>query len=200
VQNSFLRATGLISFVIIVLAASQAFPQSPGRIETRDQIIELLLKENPTIQECIDRSGGPEKTFKIKPLDLNKDKSREIMLQGIAPCVCGPRRCLNRIYRQDANLLDLLLKADFAQEIEPQKVYSNGYRNLWAAVYMYHSFTSVLYEYQYDGKQYRWDHCLMRFFYYSETVNGKPFSGRVRYHTDQSISWVGCNPNDPFGP
>jgi len=195
-----LRAVALISLLVLVLGAIEAFSQSPRAIETRDQIIGLLLKEKPAIQECIDKSGGPEKTFKIKPLDLNKDKSPEIMVQGIAPCVCGPRRCLNRIYRQDANRLDLLLNADSSQEIEPQKLYTNGSRNLWAAVYVYHSFTSVLFEYQYDGKKYRWDHCLMRFFYYSETVNGVPFSGRVRYHTDQSISWVGCNPNDPYGP
>jgi hypothetical protein len=40
----------------------------------------------------------------------------------------------------------------------------------------------------------------MRFYYYSETVNGKPFSGRVRYHDKPSISWVGCNPINPYGP
>ena len=194
-----MRATALISVVVLLLGANEAFPQSP-RIETRDQIIELLLKDYPAIQECIDKSGGPERTFKIEPLDLSKAKSPEIMVQGIAPCVCGPRKCLNRIYQQDTDRLDLLLNADFAQEFEPQKLYTNGYRNLWAAVHVFHSFTSVLFEYHYDGKQYRWDHCVMRFFYYAETRNGVPFSGRVRYHVRPSISWVGCNPNDPFGP
>jgi len=161
------------------------------------QIIEALVTENQSVQECIDQSGGVKKTFKAESVDISKDKSSEIMVRAIAPCVCGPMKCINRLYRQTESGYELLLKADFGQEIEPQTLYTNGYRNLWAAVYMYREHTSVLYEYQYDGKQYRWDHCEMRFYVYSETKDGKPFSGRVRYHSSPSISWVGCDPNNP---
>lgn len=158
------------------------------------------MKEDPAIEECMAKSGGPGRTFEIRKIELGKDKSKAVVVRGISPCVCGPRKCLNRIYRPNGDRVELLLNADFAQQIEPQDLYTNGYRNLWAAVYVYHSFTSVLYEYQFDGKQYRWDHCVMRFYYYSETVKGKPFTGRVRYHDKPSISWVGCNHSNPFGP
>jgi hypothetical protein len=198
--GTFLRAAAIVSLVTLLLGTGQVFSQGRSRVETRDQILELLVKEDKALQECVEKSGGPGRTFKIEQLDLNRDKSKEIMVRGISPCVCGPRRCLNRIYRQDGARLELLLSADFAQQIEPQDLYTNGYRNLWAAVYMYHSFTSVLYEYQYDGKQYKWDHCVMRFYYYSEKVKGVHFSGRVRYHEKPSISWVGCNSLNPFGP
>jgi hypothetical protein len=197
--ENLLRAACVISLVILVLSTGQVFSQGRSGVD-RDQVLELLVKEDKAIQDCVEKSGGPGRTFKIEQPDLSKDKSKEIMVRGISPCVCGPRRCLNRIYRQDGNRLELLFSADFAQQIEPQKVYTNGYRNLWAATHVYHSFTSVLFEYQYDGKQYKWDHCVMRFYYHAEKKNGVHFSGRVRYHDKPSISRVGCDPLNPFGP
>lgn len=195
-----MRTAAVISFIVFILGTAAAFPKSSRTAKTRDQILELLVKENTSIQECVDQSGGVDRTFQMKEVDLSDGEPNAIMVRGIAPCVCGPRKCLNRIYRPAGDRLELLLSADFAQAIEPQPLYTNSYRNLWAAVYMYHSFTSVLYEYQYDGQHYKWDHCVMRFYYYPETVNGKPFSGRVRYHDQPSISWVGCNPINPYGP
>ena len=195
-----MRVAAVITLVTLLLSATQVFSHGRARVETRDQILELLVKEDRAIQECVAKSDGPDRTFKIEDVELSRDEPKAIMVRGISPCVCGPRRCINRIYRQDGDRLELLLSADFAQQIEPQKLYTNGYRNLWAAVYVYHSFTSVLFEYQYDGKQYKWDHCVMRFYYHAEKKNGVHFSGRVRYHDTPAISWVGCNPINPFGP
>ena len=197
--GTLVHAAALVLLVTILVSTGQVFAQGRSREAARDQILELLVKEDAAIQECIAKSGGPDETFKIEQIEISKDKSKEIMVRGISPCVCGPRKCLNRIYRQDGDRLELLLSADFAQQIEPQSLYTNGYRNLWAAINVFHSLVSVLFEYQYDGKQYKWDHCVYRSYYYAEKKNGVHFSGRVRYHDKPSISWVGCNPINPFG-
>jgi hypothetical protein len=182
---------------LILLGSSQAIAQKRRVVDMPDQILQALTSEDESVQKCINSIGNVRKIFKTEQVDLSKDSSSEIMVRGISPCVCGPKKCINRIYQKEKDRYELLFKADYAQEIELQKDYKNGYRNIWAAVYVYGSFTSVLYEYQYNGKQYEWDHCLMRFYIYSETRNGVPFSGRVRYHPRESISWVGCYPDNP---
>jgi len=197
-MRSLLHAVVCVS-VAGFIGASHTFAQKRRTVELPDQILESLSKEDETVRKCVADSRHVNRVFKTEAIDLSKD-STAIMVRGISSCVCGPRKCVNRIYRPVGNGYELLLNADFAQEIEPHQLYTNGYRNLKAAVYVYHSYTSVLFEYQWDGKQYNWNHCEMRFYYHSETVKGVPFSGRVRYHKTPSQSWVGCNPLNPYGP
>jgi hypothetical protein len=197
-MRSLLHAVVCVS-VAGFIGASNTFAQKRRTVEMPEQILESLTKEDERVRKCVDDSGSVGRVFKTEAIDLSKD-SAAIMVRGISSCVCGPRKCVNRIYRPAGNGYELLLNADFAQEIEPQTLYTNGYRNLWAAVYVYRSFTSVLYEYQWDGKQYKWDHCVWRNYYYAEHVNGGFFNGRVRLHQKPEMSWVGCNPLNPYGP
>ena len=152
------------------------------------------MSEDATVRKCVEENGV-RKTFKTEWIDLSKDSSSEMMIRGISPCVCGPRKCVNRIYRTTENGYELLFKADYAQEIEPLKYYTNGYRNLWAAVYTHGPLTSMLYEYHYDGKQYRWAYCAMRMYMYTKRHKG--LVGPYRYHSRPAISMVGCDPLNP---
>jgi hypothetical protein len=196
-MRSLLRAAVCVSLTVF-LAGSQALAQKRRTVEIPNQILQLLKQDEP-VRKCLDASERVDRVFKTETIDLSKD-STAIMVRGISSCVCGPRKCINRVYRPAGSGYELLLNADFAQEIETHQLYTNGYRNLWAAVYVYHSFTSVLYEYQWDGKQYKWDHCVWRNYYYAEHVNGGFFNGRVRLHKKAETSWVGCNSLDPYGP
>ena len=197
-MRSLLHAVVCVS-VVGLIGASHTFGQNRRTVELPDQILESLTKENDTVGKCVADRRHVNRVFKTEAIDLSKD-STAIMVRGISSCVCGPRKCVNRIYRPVGNGYELLLNADFAQEIEPQKLSTNGYRNLWAAVYVNHSFTSVLFEYQWDGTKYKWDHCVWRTYYYAEHVNGGFFNGRVGLHKKAETSWVGCNPLNPYGP
>jgi hypothetical protein len=189
-MNVLLRA----ALAVLIIGNCQVFAQQRRSVEMPEQINDALVHEDGSVRKCIEVNGGVNRTFRTEAVNLNQDSFSEIMVHGISPCVCGPKKCVNRIYQKTGTGYELLFKADYAQEIELRKYYANGYRNLWAAVYMYGSFTSVLYEYKYDGKQYRWDNCAMRFYVYAEFVKGVPFSGRVRYHSRPQISAVGCDP------
>jgi hypothetical protein len=184
-----------LALVVFVLGNNQSIAQQRRAIEMPQDILTELLRSDVSVSDCIDRSGGVNRTFKVEQIDVSRNDPPAIMVRGISPCVCSAKRCLNRIYRQTEDGFKLLFQADYAQEIEVQKDYTNSYRNLWAAVYVYSSFTSVLYEYRYDGQGYKWDHCLMRFYVYSGWKKGQ--SEPVRYHQRPEISWVGCNPNNP---
>lgn len=196
-MNTLLCAVSGVLSAVLITGACQAIAQQQRSVEMPAQIVDALVAEDETLRKCIESDGGVRETFKTTAISLDRDSSPEIMVRGISPCACGPKRCVNRIYRTIAGGYELLFKADYAQEIELRKYYENGYRNLWAAVYSHGSFTSVLYEYKYDGKQYRWDNCAMRFYIYAETRKGVPFSGRVRYHSRPQISAVGCDPLRP---
>jgi hypothetical protein len=195
--RSLLCAAVCVSLTVF-LGGSQAFAQKRRTVQMPNQIFELLKQDEP-VRKCLDASERVDRVFKTETIDLSKD-STAIMVRGISACACGPRKCINRIYRPNGSGYELLLNADFAQEIEPQTLYTNGYRNLWAAVYIYRIYTSVLYEFQWDGKQYKWDHCVWRNYYHAEHVNGGFFNGRVRLHQKPETSWVGCNSLDPYGP
>ncbi len=194
-MTTLLRAAGILS-VMSILGNSQAVAQYRRTIEIPKQIVGALVNEDESVQKCIESSGGANKTFTTESVNLDKDKTSEIMVRATSPCVCAPKKCLNRIYRKTENGYELLFKADYAREIELQKYYTYGHRSLWAAVtYQSDRLTSVLYEYQYDGKQYQWDHCLMRFYVFADWRKG--VRGRVRYHSRPQISYVGCDPNNP---
>jgi hypothetical protein len=184
--------------VTLGLGSYSAQGQNRDSVKLPKQIIDALVSEDESVKSCVESSGGIARTFKAESIDLSKAESTgEIMVRGISPCVCGPRRCINRIYRKDATGYSPLFKADYAHEIELRREdYTNGYRNLYPAVYMYSAFTSVLYVYQYDGREYKWDHCEMRFYVYGKWNKGK--QGPRRYHQRPEISWVGCNPINPF--
>jgi hypothetical protein len=184
--------------VAVVWGSYSASGQNRHSVKLPNQIIDALVSEDESIKSCIGSSGGAARTFKAESIDLSKAESTdEIIVRGVSPCVCGPRRCINRIYQKEVSGYSLLFKADYAQEIElrPEE-YTNGYRNLYPAVYVYSAFTSVLYVYQYDGREYKWDHCEMRFYVYGKWHKGK--QGPLRYHRRPQISWVGCYPLDPF--
>ena len=189
-----LRSVWGVLSAALILGNCQAAAQHRRSVEMPEQIVKSLASEDEMVRKCVE-GNGVRKTFKAEWVDLSKDDSSEMMVRGISPCVCGPRKCVNRVYRKTENGYELLFKADYAQEIEPLKYYTNGYRNLWAAVYTHGPLTSVLYEYHYDGEQYRWAYCAMRFYMYTKWHKG--VAGPYRYHSRPSISMVGCDPRNP---
>lgn len=198
VVKTIVRQTFALLAATLIVGTYSASAQKRNTVEMPNQIVHALVREDESVKSCIESSGGVSQTFRAESIDLSKAESTdEIVVRGISPCVCGPRRCINRIYRKEASVYSPLFKADYAQEIELRREdYTNGYRNLYPAVYMFSAFTSVLYAYQYDGHEYKWDHCEMRFYVYGKWNRGK--QGPVRYHQSPEISWVGCNPVNPF--
>lgn len=109
---------------------------------------DLLEQYNPQTFNC-------SENFRVKKVDLNRDKVSEIVVQGSKIPLCTVTgNCEFWIYIQAENGYEPLLMTGDVQQYRFLKTMSNGHRDVETKMHG-SAYDSVLSVYKFDGKQYQ---------------------------------------------
>jgi len=179
--------------VLFTFEAKRTSAQHRREVKVPQEIVRQLMKDEEFKDDLEYKHEytieGLSKRLVAELIDLNRDGKSEIIVHGIGD-TCGPYWCANWIYHKTSADYQLLLDAGDIQDIEPQKTFTNGYRDVMAARHG-SAFDSGLSLYKFDGKQYRLKACFERSYRNYEDRRGhlhvskRPKIARVRCEAEQ---------------
>lgn len=163
--------------------------QQRRKVAVPREIIEQMLKDEdfkyalePKHENTV---AGLSKYLVAELADLNRDGRPELLVHGIND-ICGPYWCTHRVYRKTGAGYQLLFEDDVA-DLQPQKTYTNGYRDIMTERHGSAS-ESELTLYKFDGKVYTRRACFMREYRHREERRGvdrRPKVTRVKCEPEE---------------
>ncbi len=118
---------------VILAVTTNAIAQERRTVKVPQEIVRQLGKERDIKEFLEDRqeytNDGLAKYLTAEQVDLNRDGKSELIVHGINE-ICGANNCYTWIYRKVGNSYQMLLYAGFIQQIEPQKTFTQGYRDV----------------------------------------------------------------------
>jgi|SRR6267143_2617122 len=153
-----------------LIAHESAFAQQRRPIKVPKEIVQQLMKDEEIKEFLKTRNDGLAKYLTAESINLNRDSKSELIVHGINE-ICGANNCYSWIYRKVGNTYQMLLYAGFVQQIEPQRTFTKGYRDVIASMHG-SAWESGLTLYKFDGKQYRRMGCFFRTYRYQDR-NGR---------------------------
>lgn len=167
-------AFGLLIIGSVIVFSTNAFSQTRTRIKAPKVLLDILDKED---RDCVMQSGL-DKSVTARPIQLARDRSRQILVRGSGLCLCGAQNCGFWIYRQRGSKYELLLKGAGSTKVGPARTSANGYRDIVSQSHASASET-IIRTYRYDGSRYQLLTCFNRAYYddngnYKKTPTNRP--------------------------
>ncbi len=147
-------------FTFFLGAAVPTIAQTRKKIPVPNGVIAQLGKDE-FIRECFEERGGGARALEVELLKLSRRESPEVLVRGIAGCLCGASMCPAWLYRRTSSGYEMILDLDYISDIKLLKTFTNGYRDLKTAVHD-SAFDDYLYLYKFDGNKYRVKECFER--------------------------------------
>ena len=173
--------------VSLALVVKPTAAQKRRTVRVPKEIVQQLIKDEE-IRELIRlRPDGSAENLVAESIDLNRDGEPELEVHGIGVGICGAANCPTWIHSKVGTGYQLLLDAGSIQRVEPQRTFTNGYRDIMTSIHG-SAWDSDLTLYKFDGKQYQRVRCFYRSYRYKDRRS------RMREWRGARITPVKCEP------
>jgi hypothetical protein len=152
------------------------------------QIVEDLLKDTTWIEMPAPPIDSVAPDLVAEPLDLNGDGVPELEVRAIGHLCHSNANCSVWIYRRAGARYERLLDAGNVLELEPQKTFTHGYRDVMTTRHG-SAWLSDLTLYKFDGRAYRRSAC----FSWRDNYLGR--DGESHVLKKPRITRVACQPD-----
>ena len=157
-----ITSVGILIAGAFLISTSSADPaQSRSHPKAPKTLLEIL---DPEDRNCVVQGGGLNQAVQVQPIQLARDKSRQLLVRGSGLCLCGAQNCLFWIYRKTGNGYELLLKGDGSRKVKAGTQSAKGLRDVVSESHASANETIVR-TYRFDGKQYELHRCTSRAYY-----------------------------------
>ena len=187
-----IRQTAVIttSVFLILIFAGAGQGQRRTRLQAPKALLELLDKDE---RDCVSQEGL-DKSVKVQPIRLARDRTRQILIRGAGLCLCGAQNCGFWVYRKTGSNYKLLLQGTGSTKVSAGRYAAYGYRDVQSESHA-GAMETIVRTYRYDGSQYQPQRCVSRAYY---DDNGKytkrPFYRPCEPANDQNKSYVSLPP------